>query len=345
MGFRFRKSINFGGFRINLSKTGIGYSFGGPGFRWTKLANGRTRTTASIPGTGISYVQETSRCKPKHKQVLPQLVPGQYLSKTTKLCPENYVQTDAILFLKALKRYKYTQMFLQVAIVLSVVSYLKFELFSIIFTSTFALASLYMFFFKRIKVEFICDKYYTDKQNKIDLLLETLSQSCKLFEVRETYTNNNTKYTGGAGNSVKESKLSIIKKSVPFMKTQTKHFCIYLNGKQLVFLPNGILVNSLFNLYLLSMKDLNIHLEDTVYIEFGTPKDSECVRNTWLYVNKHGGPDRRFNNNPMLNGNKYGVIQFFIPDVLDLIVLFSNYKIVPELENIAKELKQMHNNK
>ena len=60
MGFRFRKSLNFGPFRINFSKSGIGYSFGGKGFRVTKTATGKTRTTASIPGTGISYVKETS---------------------------------------------------------------------------------------------------------------------------------------------------------------------------------------------------------------------------------------------------------------------------------------------
>lgn len=40
MGFRLRKSINFGGgFRINLSKSGIGYSLGVPGLRYTKSAN------------------------------------------------------------------------------------------------------------------------------------------------------------------------------------------------------------------------------------------------------------------------------------------------------------------
>ena len=60
MGFRFRKSLNYGPFRINFSKSGIGYSFGGKGFRVTKTATGKTRTTASIPGTGISYVKETS---------------------------------------------------------------------------------------------------------------------------------------------------------------------------------------------------------------------------------------------------------------------------------------------
>jgi hypothetical protein len=46
MGFRFRKSINLGGgFRVNLSKSGIGYSFGTKGMRWTQLANGRSHST------------------------------------------------------------------------------------------------------------------------------------------------------------------------------------------------------------------------------------------------------------------------------------------------------------
>ena len=33
MGFRYRKSMNFGPFRANLSKSGLGYSLGGRGFR------------------------------------------------------------------------------------------------------------------------------------------------------------------------------------------------------------------------------------------------------------------------------------------------------------------------
>lgn len=59
MGFRFRKSFKAGPIRVNLSKSGIGYSIGVKGARITKMANGRTRTTASIPGTGISYVSES----------------------------------------------------------------------------------------------------------------------------------------------------------------------------------------------------------------------------------------------------------------------------------------------
>ena len=62
MAFRFRKSINLGGgARLNLSKSGIGASVGGKGFRVTKKAGGGTRTTASIPGTGISYVKDSKK--------------------------------------------------------------------------------------------------------------------------------------------------------------------------------------------------------------------------------------------------------------------------------------------
>ena len=64
MGFRYRKSINLGGgFRINISKSGIGYSWGVKGYRITKTAKGTTRRTSSIPGTGLSFVEETSNKK------------------------------------------------------------------------------------------------------------------------------------------------------------------------------------------------------------------------------------------------------------------------------------------
>lgn len=58
MGLRFRKSIGSGPFKVNISKSGIGYSFGGKGFRYTKKAGGGFRTTTSIPGTGISYTKD-----------------------------------------------------------------------------------------------------------------------------------------------------------------------------------------------------------------------------------------------------------------------------------------------
>lgn len=61
MGIRFRKSINIGPLRINISKSGIGYSFGVKGARVTKTATGRKRATLSLPGTGLSYVKDFTK--------------------------------------------------------------------------------------------------------------------------------------------------------------------------------------------------------------------------------------------------------------------------------------------
>ena len=57
MGLRFRKSINLGPLRINLSKSGVGFSLGVKGFRVSRSAKGKNTATVSLPGTGLSYVQ------------------------------------------------------------------------------------------------------------------------------------------------------------------------------------------------------------------------------------------------------------------------------------------------
>lgn len=57
MGWSYRKSFSVGPFRVNMSKSGVGYSVGGRGFRTGVRANGRRYTTASLPGTGLRYTK------------------------------------------------------------------------------------------------------------------------------------------------------------------------------------------------------------------------------------------------------------------------------------------------
>lgn len=81
MGMRFRKSFGGKGFRVNVSKSGIGYSVGGKGFRYTKKAGGGSRTTTSIPGTGISYVKDSKTGRTKKVATA-----GGYSKTTYKVC-------------------------------------------------------------------------------------------------------------------------------------------------------------------------------------------------------------------------------------------------------------------
>lgn len=55
MGFHYRKSINVGPFRLNVSSSGVGWSVGGRGFRTGVTSRGRRYSTFSLPGTGLSY--------------------------------------------------------------------------------------------------------------------------------------------------------------------------------------------------------------------------------------------------------------------------------------------------
>ena len=55
MGWYFRRSMNLGPFRVNMSRSGLGWSMGGRGFRTGRSARGRRYTTFSLPGTGVGY--------------------------------------------------------------------------------------------------------------------------------------------------------------------------------------------------------------------------------------------------------------------------------------------------
>lgn len=61
MGLNFRKSVSLGKLaKLNLSKSGVGISFGVRGARYSVNTNGTRRATLGIPGTGVSYTKTFS---------------------------------------------------------------------------------------------------------------------------------------------------------------------------------------------------------------------------------------------------------------------------------------------
>lgn len=89
MGFRFRKSFNLGGgFRVNISNSGVGYSWGTKRLRVTKTAKGNTRVTRAIPGTGISYSKEVGGNSSRKNTYTPKDI--------NKLINNNYYDTQEI---------------------------------------------------------------------------------------------------------------------------------------------------------------------------------------------------------------------------------------------------------
>ena len=68
MGWNLKRSLNLGPLRLNLSKSGMGYSMGVRGFRIGKDAKGRTYSASSIPGTGLYRRDYFSPSQPTGKQ-------------------------------------------------------------------------------------------------------------------------------------------------------------------------------------------------------------------------------------------------------------------------------------
>lgn len=80
MGLRFQRRIKLlPGVRINLSKSGVGFSIGGRGAHIGIDSRGRRYTSVGLPGTGVSWreyqhkppARRCDLCAPGHAHIHP----------------------------------------------------------------------------------------------------------------------------------------------------------------------------------------------------------------------------------------------------------------------------------
>lgn len=76
LGWSFRRSKSFGLFKLNFSKSGLGFSFGVPGARVGVNSKGKKYVRGGIPGTGLYY-----------QSSLPDAQPGQAPKSTPNFSP------------------------------------------------------------------------------------------------------------------------------------------------------------------------------------------------------------------------------------------------------------------
>ena len=75
----------------------------------------------------------------------------------------------------------------------------------------------------------------------------------------------------------------------------------------------------------LNYSDINTNAYTTRFIESeGVPRDAQVVGQTWKYVNKSGGPDRRFKDNRQLPICLYGELELSSTSGLNTVIMFSN---------------------
>ncbi len=338
MGLRFRKSINLGGgFRINLSKSGIGYSFGAKGYRITKKAKGGTRHTASIPGTGISYVHETGsifKKKPNKNNA----------NGNTSKSPEdikeiNHYDTKEIsngnvkeihsaglediidCANKSLKLNNYST----IGLIASALLGFAYPFFFII-TAGCLIWKIY------IKKNGIVDLDYTiddEQRTEIDTRmspLKKIAKSNKVWRVTQSSSVIDRKYSSGASSTIKRISC-ISSKTLPFPFSSNEEAICFKSGKEtLIFLPDKFFIIQRGTVGALSYSDLTSTVSGTRFVESETvPSDAKIADRTWKYVNKSGGPDKRFSDNRQLPVCLYGELTLRSKTgSINTVLMFSN---------------------
>ncbi|WP_407370415.1 hypothetical protein ABFU49_16985 [Xanthomonas campestris pv. campestris] len=84
----------------------------------------------------------------------------------------------------------------------------------------------------------------------------------------------------------------------PFVKTNIKTIAVNVGTQALHFFPDRVLIYDANGVGAVGYKELQVLVSSTRFIEDGSvPRDATVVDRTWRYVNKKGGPDRRFKDN------------------------------------------------
>lgn len=78
---------------------------------------------------------------------------------------------------------------------------------------------------------------------------------------------------------------------------------------------------------LITYADISVSSHTTNFFESGNvPSDTQIVGQTWKYVNKSGGPDRRFKDNRSIPVCMYGEVKLVSTTGLNTVIMYSNPK-------------------
>lgn len=313
MGFYFRKSINFGGIRFNFSKSGIGASVGVKGFRVGTSPRGNY---IHMGRNGIYYRTVLGKNKTKSPEPLIPSAKQSFTPPDGELLFQDIESSDISRIVDSSSQEIIDE-------ITAKRKKLPFWLLSILFALIpdigmfLAIAvglSLYFFIDKRRKSTILFYDIEEQTENEIQQFYNSFNEimGCyKAWHVSAQAAVHDRKYQAGASSIVKRSSVRIQYKTPSYIQTNVNVPMIPVGKQKLYFFPDRILVFENKKVGGLSYANLSIMQYNQRFIESGSvPRDGTIVDYTWQYVNKSGGPDRRFKNNRKLPILMYSEILF-----------------------------------
>lgn len=312
MGLYIRKSISVGPFRFNLSKSGVGVSAGIRGFR---VGSGPRGNYVHMGRHGVYYratlpSSTTPESGGRSQAVDPVIPPGTHdpLVEIESADVSQIVDSSSAELLKELdeKRRK-MRLWPITAIAFAGMTILGVNAGWSAWIMWLVVAagaiSVYLTYQRDLLAKTVVLFYNLEPEAEelYARLLEAAGQlaGCsRAWHIEAQGAVRDRKYHAGASSLVRRKATSIRKTEPPYVKTNVETVAIGVGRQTLHFFPDRVLVYESHRVGAVGYGTLEIDVEPSRFIEEGgVPADARVVDRTWRYVNKKGGPDRRFKDN------------------------------------------------
>jgi hypothetical protein len=337
MGWYLRKSFGFGPLRINLSKSGVGYSLGVPGAR----IGANSRGTYIRMGRGGIYYQkylQTKSSGPRTEPipVQPQPATEQELAQVIQTASASSLQdSSATELLQEITLHHRKALIAPVVMVVAGIAVGVGMLANlpiwtdatIVLVGAIAGAIATRADYKRKIVHLDYTLEPEAARAYVALLqgIEQLRALGGLWRISSEQANADTKYHAGAKYSVKRKRIAMKFEPPRYISTDVAVYMMNTGPQRLYFLPDRVLVYEGEQIGILQYGSLSFNVVPSTFVESeAVASDSEIIGRTWRYTNKSGGPDRRFAVNPEIPVVRYAEIAMRSPGGLNYLMQASN---------------------
>jgi hypothetical protein len=331
MGFRFRRSIRIlPGVRINLSGSGASVSVGPRGLHYTVSSKG-TRITTGLPGTGLSWTQYTP-----HEQfgnstnqsevtgpgsTEPRLDADETALGRIESPPASQINALSTSELAAVLnsvqlRWRFAPLIGSVCIIVfrAVFASGDRQWLGVIalYTSMLIPIGIWLDRYRRsVRINYHLEEAASEVASALSEAFEDLRTSKSVWNIDDQVTTADWKRHAGATRLNKRKRMYPLIARPSCIRGRVNFPAFKLARDEIYFLPDIMLVVTTGSVAAIHYQDLAISDHSQSFIEDGpVPSDADVITHTWRYVNKSGGPDRRFNWNRKMPVCSYGELDF-----------------------------------
>ena len=347
MPFSFRKSVRLGGgMRMNFSKSGVGFSAGTRGCR---VSTGPRGTYINMGMGGISYRQKIGSSSGQSFPA-PSTVQTPYTFQAGTPIPnasaDQLVDANSAAVLERLNTTIKQPVYAWAFIVGGVVLGFALSIIHPVFFFLILASALYFAFLahnidnerRTYSLDYNLDDGTRQRWVAMNTAYHTLAKAQALWRITTLDHTYDWKRNAGASSLLNRVRATLLQQPAIYIASNLTPYCLHIGNQHLFFFPDRVYIYQNGTYGAVEYDGLGVNTGETRFIESNSPpSDAQVVGSTWQYVNKNGGPDRRFNNNHQLPIANYGVVELQSASGLNVLLHVSSLNAAHQFGTIYQQ--------